>query len=201
MTDQIGKIIRSENHVIYWAQIDNNKEVNPAPTPNDCAFGNFVKIIPLETTNLVLVGLIFDTILIDRDALRAGPRLAVDMESQNSLFPDFIDERIKLVKILSIGFWDSQKKPHHNFPDVAPNLNDKVVKMTDDEIKEFHHVNNDYQIGYYSAALGAPEILVRPLILRILPKLMSLFPAEKKPILKLLQNNLEFKMKMQGGFA
>jgi hypothetical protein len=201
MTDQIGKIIRSENHVIYWAQVDNNTEVKPAPTPKDCAFGSFVKIIPLEPSNLVLVGLIFDTILIDRDALRAGPRLAVDIDSQNSLFPDFIDERIKLVKILSIGFFDSQKSPHHNFPDVAPNLNDKVVKMTDDEIREFHLIKGDYQIGYYSAALGAPEILVRPLILRILPKLMDLFPPEKKPILKLLENNLEFKMKMQGGFA
>jgi hypothetical protein len=117
------------------------------------------------------------------------------------LYPDFIDERLKLVKILSIGYYDSNKKPHHSFPDVSPNLNDKVIKMTDDEIKDFHLINGDYQVGYYSAALGAPPILVKPLILRILPRLMVLFPNDKKPILKLLMNNLEFKMKMEGGFA
>ncbi|MBD3353492.1 MAG: hypothetical protein GF364_18560 [Candidatus Lokiarchaeota archaeon] len=200
MTKHIGKIIKSESHVIYWAQVENNLEGDPAPDPRDCAFGTFVKIDPVESENLLLVGLIYDTILIDRDALRAGPRLSPDIQSTKLLFPDFIDEKMKLVKVLLIGYLDKDKRPHHSFPNVAPNLNDSVIKMEEDEIKRFHIIDGEYKMGYYSAGISLVPPLIKPLFLRILTKLIKIFPAHKKPILILLRNNLEFKMKMERGF-
>lgn len=196
----IGKIIRSENHILYWAQVENKIEDDNAPTPVDCAFGTFVKIIPSQAPNIQLIGLLIDTILIDHDALRAGPRLAPDVETTNFLYPDFTDERIKLVKVLLIGFIDENGNPHHYFPDLSPHLNDSVIKMEHNEIEKFHIINGNHEIGYYSAAIGVPSSLVKPLFLRILPRLMEFFPESRKPILKLLKDNLEFKMKLEGGF-
>jgi hypothetical protein len=182
-------------------QVENNIENNPAPTARDCAFGTFVKVESMQEEDTTIIGLIIDTILIDRDQMRAGPRMAPDLTSVKIMFPEFIDERIKVVKILLIGYIDKNGRPYHLFPDAAPHLNDSVNKMDDDEIKNFHIINNKYQIGYYSAAIGAPYNLVKALFLRVLPRLETFFPDESKPIIRLIKNNLEFKMKMEGGFA
>ncbi len=197
---KIGTIIRSESHIIYWAQVENSMESSPKPKSIDCAFGTFVKVSPQQEKDMLLIGLIIDTLLIDRDALRAGPRLAQDFNASKIAYPDFIDERIKLVKVLLIGYIDENKQNYHFFPDVAPHLNDPVQKMDVKEIKSFHILNGSYKLGYYSAAIGAPSNLVKPLFLRILPRLMEFFPDEQKPILQLLKNNLEFKMKLEGDF-
>ncbi len=200
---QIGKIIKSENHTVYWVQVDNDMENKPSPSSEDCAFGTFVKILPHQSQQnggSELVGLIIDTILVDRDFLRAGPRLTQDFDAMKIAFPDFIDERLKLVMVLLIGYIDANKNPQHLFPNQTPHLNDPVEKMDDSETKQFHCVNGSYKIGYFSTAMGTQSNLIKPLLLRILTRLEEFFPDEQKPILKLLRNNLEFKMKMEGGF-
>jgi len=197
----LGKVIRSENQLLYWAQINNNLESEPTPTPKDCAFGTFVKIEPITGGDIRHVGLIVDTILIDRDLLRAGPRLAVDQQSLQTFFPDFVDERVKVVRIIVIGYFDKNNKPHHSFPETTPNLSDDVVKMEQKEIEEFHIINKDYKVGYFSQIIQLPRpIFVVPLILNVIPKLMSFFPENKIPILKLMKNNLEYKLKLGDGF-
>lgn len=196
----IGKIIRSESHILYWIQIDNEVEDRAAPSPQDCAFGNYVRIELSKARDTTVVGLITDTMLIDRDALRAGPRLAQDVQAQQMLYPDFIDERIKLVQVLLIGYVDEKDQPHHDFPDMAPHLGDNVFKMNQNDIIDFHKINSEYKVGYYSAGIGAPGTLIVPLFLRVLRKLTEFFPPEKKAILQLMRRNLEFKTKLERGF-
>jgi len=197
----IGKIIRSENQILYWVQVYNELEQSNPPNPEDYAFGNFVKIESVTSNSVQHVGLINDTILIDRDTLRAGPRLSINQEQIQTFFPEFIDERIKIVRIIIIGYIDKNNIPNHTFPETTPNLDDNVYKMAKDEIINFHIINNDYKIAYLSQILQMPKpIFAKPLILSIIPKLMEFFPENKKPILKLIKNNIEFGLKLEEGF-
>lgn len=196
MNIEIGKIIRGESHTVYWVQIHNIREGEPSPTPEDCAFGNFV-VIPCETVGLIkMIGVIMDTMLIDRDALRTGPRLTQNEPMSNILFPDFIEERIKIVRVVLIGYIQ-ENIISHNFPAITPNLGDAVLRFAEDEIKSFHLVEKQFQIGYYSAIMSYGKIFLE-LIRRILTHLIQLFP-EQQALIKVLLNNLEYQLKSEGG--
>ncbi|MBN2151161.1 MAG: hypothetical protein JW839_06950 [Candidatus Lokiarchaeota archaeon] len=195
----IGKIIRGENQVTYLVQVENSLEGKPGPAPEDCAFGNYVKVISSDAPARVLVGLVIDSALVDRDSLRAGPRLAPDFESMNVLFPDFVDERIKVVRIFLIGSIDG-KATSHDFPGVTPKLGDVVVKMADAEIKGFHLVGGQFKVGYYSQAMQIRSPFTMPLMIRVFDRLGKLFPDQVE-LLALLKSNLEYALKMQGGFS
>ncbi|MHA1721326.1 MAG: hypothetical protein ACTSWX_02650 [Promethearchaeota archaeon] len=197
MINEIGKVIRGENHILYWIQINNDLEGNPAPTPDDCAFGSFVSINPDFDKTLSLIGVISNTMLLDRDALRYGPRLAQDRETMNIIFPDFIDERIKIVKVLLIGYI-KEKKAHHEFPIITPNLGDNAVKISKGDIIKFHLIDSKFQIGYFSNVMTYSKLYL-PLMKAILLQLKDLFKEETE-IIQLLLNNLEYQAKMQGGF-
>ncbi len=199
MSVNIGKIVRGENQVTYLVQVDNNIEGKPAPAPEDCAFGNFIKVITSDAPSRALVGLVIDSALIDRDSLRAGPRLAPDFESMNVLFPDFVDERIKVVRIFLIGYIDG-KTTSHDFPGVTPKLSDMVIKMTDAEIKGFHVVGGQFRVGYYSQAMQIRSPFTMPLMIRVFNRLGKLFPDQVE-LLALLRSNLEYTLKLQGGFS
>jgi hypothetical protein len=196
MSVEIGKIIRGESHTLYWVQVHNKLESSAAPKPEDCAFGTFVSIPEDKSSSLTMVGVIVDTMLIDRDALRAGPRLSPDMETTTLLFPDFIDEKIKIVRIMLIGYI-KDKKNYHNFPDITPNLGESVRRMQEPEIEAFHLIDGHFQIGYYSL-MDESIKLYMPLLRRILGHLIKIFPHEKVMI-NLLINNLEYRLKLGGG--
>ncbi len=196
MAREIGKIIRGESHVVYWVQLNNPFESSSPYKPEDSGFGNYVSIVPQGTKDQKLVGVIIDTMLIDRDALRTGPRLSPDLTSMEVLYPDFLDERIKIVRVYLIGFF-YQGVPYHILPIITPNLGETVVCLDNEEIQAFHLINNEFRIGYYSD-LKESTRLYAPLLQYILKKLLLLFPAHKE-ILRVLLINLEYHQKAEGG--
>jgi hypothetical protein len=208
---QIGKIVEGENQLSYWVQIDNTMEGNPAPSPEDCGFGTFVRVIsnrppsdqggseaaiPSESYP-ELIGVIIDTQLQNKDLLRSGPRLSQNYDQMSVLFPDFIDERVKYVHIILIGHI-SNGVSNHNFPDITPHLGDTVLKMNEEEVKAFHLIDDHFRVGYYTSLLSAEPSLTKPLLMRIFNRLSKIFP-EQKELLALLTSNLEFSMIMGGG--
>ncbi|MHA1820745.1 MAG: hypothetical protein ACTSU2_08255 [Promethearchaeota archaeon] len=197
MSIELGRVIKGENHITYWAQIQNKVENIEAPSPEDCAFANFVKIAKDVGDKEYIVGLIMDTLLIDRNDLRNGPRLTPEYEAQVMMYPDYIEERIKVIKILVIGYM-SKNGPVHRFPNESPQLNYKVIKMTEDEIKEFHLIDGTYRMGYYPSTPGANDKsgLIYSLFLRVIDKIKRVFPDEQKDILELLKYDLQLKIKL-----
>ena len=198
MGKEIGKIVRGESHILYWVQVQNEIESGGDISPDDSAYGSFVFIEKSRKTQQgimkrMIVGIISDTMLVDRDALRNGPRLSQNMDDMKLMYPDFIDERIKVVKILIIGQIVDGESVHH-FPRISPNLGDSVITMSRDEIKDFHYIHGKFQIGYYSAVVETSIYLMR----QVLGQLKPIFQRQK-PVFQLLINNLEYLLKMKGG--
>src|SRR6266571_3829360 len=121
----IGKIVKSDSHINYVCQIYGPREVEVEPNPADYAFGRFVRIavrseqsddpqakldyalgISQEPVTYV-VGVIYDTILLNPAFGSLGPRLS--NEAQVELFsPDYISEKAVLIYVMVLGMMEIQ---------------------------------------------------------------------------------------------
>ena len=192
---KIGKIVRSNNHVEYVTHIYNKNEVDNPPAAKDYAFGSFVKIQLNEEESLI--GVIFNTVLVDPEYGKAGPRLSTK-EEITIFYPDYVDEKTKLVGVLLIGYYD-RNVPVHNIPPKAPEVASEVETMTDDEIKQFHNTPNKFKMGYLSLFNEFRAFLAKFLVLNIIRRLLDLFP-DYELILENLRRDIEYKMKIERGF-
>src|SRR5919108_4640327 len=184
----IGRIVKSNSHVDYVCHVFGPGEVPQPPSPEDYAFGRFVRIpvggraVPpspypdgadgpetrpsqdgaaarsdrdgsdarRRVDGLVqthLVGVIYNTVLVNPDYGSGGPRLSPETELE-VLSPDYLNERAVLVGIVALGAWlrpPSIGAAHapplladHGVPPVAPAVNAEVETMTADEVARFH---------------------------------------------------------------
>jgi hypothetical protein len=109
----LGKIVKSYSHIHYVCQIDGPLEVDAPPDPSDYAFGRFARVA-LRSGNQsevalrketapgsndeppgYVVGVIYDTTLLNPEFGTLGPRLSND--TQVALFsPDYLSEKAEL---------------------------------------------------------------------------------------------------------
>ena len=68
----LARIVKSNSHVEYVAQVMRPGEVDEAPAAADYAFGTFVAIP--RSSGDVAVGVVFDTTLVNPEFGALGPR-------------------------------------------------------------------------------------------------------------------------------
>ncbi len=105
MTVAIGKIVKSNTHVDYVCQVYGRGESPVPPQPADYQFGAFVGI-ELEEEGGQLVGVIYNTLLLNPDFGTLGPRLSPRQELE-VFTPDYLAETATLVGVFALGWIDS----------------------------------------------------------------------------------------------
>jgi hypothetical protein len=175
----IGKLIKSSAHTDYVCQVYGPGEVETPPAPVDYAFGTFVSI-PLDETDGDLVGLIYDTVLLNPDFGNLGPRLspAPDLAVFS---PDYLAEKVTLVGITAAGTLPPDGTAVHGVPSLAAQIDTLVERMDDDAIRMFHRPasgNPGVRLGYAPLLLALGSPLVRHLLLRVVDQLAALFPDQ-----------------------
>ena len=88
----IGKIVTSNAHTDYVCQIYGPGEIDPLPRAPDYAYGTFVAIDLADAgqTDAVLVGLIYNTLLVNPDYGNLGPRSSTARGYRNLLARLFV---------------------------------------------------------------------------------------------------------------
>jgi hypothetical protein len=175
----IGMIARSNSHTDYVCQVYGLGEVEAAPTPSDYDFGTFV-CIPLDSASDALIGLIYDTVLLNPDFGNLGPRLspAPDLAVFS---PDYLAEKVTLVGITAIGTLAPDGTATQGVPPLAAQIDALVERMDDDAIRRFHRPvggNQGVQIGYAPLLLSLGSPLARFLLLNVVDRLVALFPDQ-----------------------
>ena len=175
----IGKLVRSNSHTDYVCQVYGPAEVEAPPAPADYAFGTFVRI-PLGETAGDLVGLIYDTVLLNPDFGNLGPRLspAPDLAVFS---PDYLAEKVTLVGITAVGTLAPDGPAVHGVPSPAAQIDTLVERMDDDTIRRFHRPasgNPGVRLGYAPLLLTLGSSLARHLLLRVVDRLTTLFPDQ-----------------------
>lgn len=199
----IGKIVKSNSHIDYVCQIYGPGEVAQPPAPEDYALGSFVRI-ELETQpRSWLVGITYNTILMNPDFGNLGPRLS-PREDLEVFSPDYLSETATLSGIIAIG---TQSGPEggtstQTVPAVAASVDAMVERMTEEQVKDFHRNSSSVRLGYVPLLLAQNAPVIPYLLLEVIAELERLFPKEQAR-LAVLRNNIAWKSRIEtmGGWS
>ena len=187
----LGNIVKSNTHTDYVCQIYNPGERagGQAPTPQEYALGTFVSIAignaeaGSSANRAEIIGIVYDTVLMNPDYGRLGPRLSPRSELE-IVAPDYIEETATLVGLFAIGWRDEQKQFHQGIPTLAAPINGRVYGLSSDDVRLFHSSGADGQprLGYASWLMAQSNPLIQPLLLTILDRLGTLFPDSTRQL-------------------
>jgi len=175
----IGKIVKSNSHTDYVCQVYGPGEVEAPPMLTDYAFGTFVHI-PLGEPAGDLVGLVYDTVLLNPDFGSLGPRLS-PVQDLAVFSPDYLAEKVTLVGITALGTLAPDGTATHGVPPLAAQIDALVERMDDEAIRQFHRPpggNSGVQLGYVPLLLALGSPLVRHLVLHAVDRLIAFFPDQ-----------------------
>lgn len=181
MTVSLGKVVKSNAHTDYVCQVYGQNEFDPVPQVESYALGTFVRIELGENSGSgQLIGLIYDTVLLNPDFGRLGPRLSP--ESELTLFaPDYLNERAILVGITAIGRIKPDDEIFQGVPLLAANGDAQVIQMSDEEIKAFHVYDGALHLDYLPLLVQMDNPLalhIGWIVLKVLAKLMPEYATE-----------------------
>lgn len=175
----LGKLVRSSSHIDWICQIHGPSDIESPPSVTDYAFGTFVRI-SLGDDPSELVGLVYDTVLLNPEFSNLGPRLspAPDLAVFS---PDYLSEKVTLVGITAIGTLAPDGTATHGVPSLAAQIDALVERMDNDAIRSFHRPAGGSQmirIGYAPLLLSLGSPLARHLLLNVIGRLAVLFPDQ-----------------------
>ena len=191
----IGKIVKSNSHVDYVCQVYGQGEVVSAPLPTAYTFGTFVSIA-LENDAGTLVGVIYNTLLMNPDFGSLGPRLSP--RSDVEIFsPDYLAETATLVGIFALGSIDPLGRAQQGVPALAAAVNCSVERLTGAALRSFHtDERGRLNLRYAPLILAQNNPLASSLLISVIDQLAAIFPASCAQ-LTVMRNNLAWKSIVQ----
>jgi hypothetical protein len=171
----IGKIVKSNAHHDYVCQVYQSGEVAEPPTRDDYQFGSYTRI-ELDDGRC-LIGLIYDTILVNPAFGQLGPRLSPGGDL--AIFsPDYLQEKAVLVGVVAIGLMTANGRPTQGVPLPAASGDALVAQLDPATIAAFHQSGGQFSLAYLPYLLTLPTPLTVPLARVVLYRLRSLFPDQ-----------------------
>lgn len=193
---KIARIVSSNSHIDYVARIVDRLDVATPPTAEDFGFAQFVKL-PLED-DTEIVGVIYDSILVNPEYSNFGPRLSPKPEL-GSFSPDYLNEQGFLIGILLLGATDKNQKITHGVPRRVVPAGQDVYRIEPDEIKKFHTDTNDcLQIHYYAQIVAHAKLFAVPLLESIIEQLSLDCSESDKQRLGVLKQTLAWQRTLGG---
>jgi hypothetical protein len=173
---ELGRIVHSNSHVDYVCQVAQRAETPEAPRPEDYAFGTLVAI---AGTAGAIVGIIYDTRLLNPEFGNLGPRLS-PRDELVIFSPDYLTETATLVGILAIGVLAGNHATQ-GVPGVAAEIGSAVRTLSEAEIIAFHRPDGRLALAYLPSLLSlAAGPTAAALVQRVLAMLERLLPEERQ---------------------
>lgn len=184
----IAKIVSSNSHIDYIARVGDAA----ASSEGDRWFGQFVG---LDVAGEKIVGVIYDSRLVNPEYGSFGPRLAPKAAHVNS---DFVNEPGILIGILLLGAIDRSGKPIHGIPPRIVPPGQEVAKLDPADVTRFHS-DGDGRINlhYYSQIIANAGQFAIPLLGSIIDQLAVNCSESEAQRLSVLKDSLTW----QGTFG
>lgn len=184
---KIAKIVKSNSHIDYVGRVIDSLDAENPPSDEDYGFAQFVSL-PLESEEII--GVIYNSMLVNPEYASYGPRLSPKPELGN-FSPDYINEQGFLIGILLLGALDKTGKITHGVPRRVVPPGQEVFKIERGEINKFHTDENDcLQIHYYSQVVQHAGLFAVPLLEAIIDQLTLECRDEDKNRLGVLKQTL-----------
>lgn len=197
---KIAKIVKSNSHVDYVGRVIDALDVAEPPAAEDYGFGQFVSL-PVDGGSgggEEIVGVIYNSILINPDYANYGPRLSPKPEL-GGFSPDYLNEQGLLVGILLVGAIGKDGKVLHGIPRRVVPAGQDVYKIGAGDVKRFHSDENEcLQIHYYSQIVAHAGLFATPLLEAIIEQLSLDCSDDDKKRLGVLKQSLAWQRTMGG---
>ena len=193
----LGRVVKSNSHVDYVVQVFAAGEVAEPPRPEDYAFGSFVRI-DVDGGDDGLIGVIYDTLLLNPAYGTLGPRLSG--EPQLTAFaPDYLPETATVLGIAIVGQVrgnGDEAVYRQGVPPVAARVGSEARRLEEEEFAAFHRGEGKPVVAYLPR-LGAMSNPTMPELLNgILTRLIPFFP-DSADTLAVLRSNLDWRARVQ----
>ncbi|MEK7834070.1 MAG: hypothetical protein AAB401_23485 [Acidobacteriota bacterium] len=191
----IAKIVKSNSHVDYAARILDPFETGEAPKAEDYGFAQFVKV---TVGGGEVVGVIYNSQLINPEFGNYGPRLSTPPELNSVFSPDYLNEQGVLIGVLLLG-WRDERGVHQGVPRSVMPINSQVETMTEDEVRRFHRGKNGAaQLGYYAHVTTHAGDFAFQLLAAIADQLEELLDESQRAGLSVLRRTLSWQQTVGG---
>lgn len=195
----IGKIVKSNSHIDYLCRINDRLETAQPPISDDYTFGRFIELTANGDNgngNQRIVGIIYNSQLVNPEFGNYGPRLTTPPEHNAVFSPDYVNEQFTLVGILLLGWLNGATGIHRIPPRVIP-LNSAVQTLAETDVKAFH-LNGDQELHltYYTHVLTHSGKLGPQLMQAILDQLNAIFEEKYGTMLAILKDTLSWQVTM-----
>ena len=193
---KIAKIVSSNSHIDYVGRVIDSLDVADPPTAEDFGFGQFISLPVDENENIV--GVIYDSVLINPEYSNYGPRLSPKPDL-GSFSPDYLNEQGILIYILLLGTINNSDKILHRVPRRVVPAGQDVLKIEADDVKKFHtDEKGSLQIHYYSQIVAHAGLFATPLLEIIIEQLTLDCCEDDKKRLSVLKQTLAWQRTMGG---
>lgn len=191
----IAKIVSSNSHIDYVGRIVDHLDVDLPPQQDDYGFAQFVK---LSAGPEQIVGVIYDSKLINPEYANFGPRLS-PTPALKKFSPDYLNEQGILIGILLLGTVDGNAKAVHGVPRRIIPAGSDVEKIEASDATKFH-LDGDgaIQIHYYSQVIAHAGLLAVPLLESIIDQLSAECSPTDGQRLSVLKQSLQWQRTMGG---
>lgn len=189
---RIAKIVSSNSHVDYVGRIIDELDAEEAPPADAYGFAQFVGI---RSGEIEMVGIIYDSKLINPEYANFGPRLS-PKPTLETFSPDFLNEQGVLIGILLLGTIDADGKPSHGIPRSVIPAGTDVSLLGDEANEKFHRGGDGISLHYYSQVMAHAGPLAVPLLETVIDGLMLNCDAADRDRLELLVQNLRWQRTM-----
>jgi hypothetical protein len=192
---KIARIVSSNSHLDYVGRVIDEFDSNDPPKADDYGFAQFVKITLAETNSII--GIIYDSVLINPEYANFGPRLSPKPEL-SSFSPDYLNEQGVLIGILLLGSIENGKTSQGVPRRIVP-AGLEVFAMTHEEVIEFHSDDlGSLQLHYYSQIIANAGVSASSLIESIVEQLSKTASETEKNRLNVLKHSLVWQRTVGG---
>lgn len=198
----IGTIAQSRSHMDYTVEVFPDRARDQPPAPEDYQFGQPVYVITeANGERYLVVGVIYDTELVDPDQGRTGPRLAP--EEQATFTPGYVEEKRTLAGTALLGYarcraTEEASPPRiadvsHDMPPWPLELDAVVRKLPATGIRAFHEADtrSGLRVGYYQRVLDVAASFGPEVVLALVEQIRNATPSEHA-VLDVIERNVRW---------
>lgn len=188
----LGSIATSNTHMDYVAQVFRDDEREQPPAKQDYGFGQPVYAVqPIRGEPHAVVGVVYDSQLVDPDQGRDGPRLAAP--EQELFVPGYVDEKQTLLGIALLGYarlepledpagesgGEGVTVPHRfrsvsqSMPRWTLEVDDFVFRLPAEGVRQFHVQNGQFRMEYYQRLISTARMFGPEVTLELLERVRS----------------------------
>lgn len=202
----IGNILDSNNHIDYTVEIFNERDRERPPEAHEWGFGQPVFIHKShDGSDYAVVGVVYDTRLVDPDQGRSGPRLA--QTDQERFTPGYVEERTTLAGVALFGLMEIRDggvlgQPDQSVPRWTLEVDDQVRLCPPEMMAAFHSgESGSLQLAYADRLVDVAGPLGAEVTLEVVDRLRETLGADDETarVLDVIERNIEWQASSDRG--